>query len=219
MPSWSLAVPGEAKTGHAKRGPLDARAERSDGPSQGSQPLLTCRGAQSEGRARARQDALASTSDLPALFERRERSEQSEFDGTAPPGWPAPRSSTTGCPERSAGTRQVGPPFFCLLFFGGAKKRRCTAGDISRPPASVQKQKAIRSPGDLQQRQLPTIRRMDSGLRRNDGERERGAGGRDRPHGIPACAGTTIKKRLQIHLLGQNVALDLAGTAADRPHA
>ena len=45
----------------------------------------------------------------------------------------APRPSIAGCPQRSAGTRQVGSPFFCLLFFGEAKKSRCAAGRTSRP--------------------------------------------------------------------------------------
>ncbi len=104
-------------------------------PELGFSPLWTCRGAQSEGRAMALQDAMASRSDSLRLFERRERSEQSEFRSAAS------RSSTAGCPERSAGTRPVGPPFFCLLFFGGAKKSKCAAGRTPRPPTSSQPQK------------------------------------------------------------------------------
>jgi hypothetical protein len=39
-----------------------------------------------------------------------------------------PEASTAGCPKRSAGTRTVGPPFFCLLFFGETKKSESPAG-------------------------------------------------------------------------------------------
>ncbi len=37
-------------------------------------------------------------------------------------------ASTAGCPKRSAGTQTVGSPFFCLRFFGEAKKSRSAAG-------------------------------------------------------------------------------------------
>ena len=41
----------------------------------------------------------------------------------------APRNpSTAGCPQRSGGTQTVGSPFFCLRFFGEAKKSRSPAG-------------------------------------------------------------------------------------------
>ena len=102
-------------------------AERSDGPCGVSTPLWPCREAQRLGRAWAAQHAHASCSDLLRLFERGERSERSEFRSTAPD------ASIAGCPQRSAGTRPVGSPFFCLLFFGDAKKRRCAAGRTSRP--------------------------------------------------------------------------------------
>ena len=105
-------------------------AERSDGPYGGSTPLWPCREAQGLRRAGAAQHAHASWSDLLRLFERRERSERSEFRSTAP------GTSIAGCPKRSEGTRAVGSPFFCLLFFGDAKKRRCAAGRISRPAAA-----------------------------------------------------------------------------------
>gem|GEM_PF-2513507 len=49
-------------------------------------------------------------------------SERSEFCG------PPPESSTAGCPQRSGGTQTAGSPFFCLLFFGEAKKSRSAAG-------------------------------------------------------------------------------------------
>ena len=48
--------------------------------------------------------------------------ERSEFCET-------PRNtSTAGCPQRSAGSQTVGSPFFCLRFFGEAKKSRSPAG-------------------------------------------------------------------------------------------
>ncbi len=134
-PHWIPACAGmtrqEGNTPLCK--PPQGRAKR--WPEPGSPPLWTCRGAQSEGRERALQDALSSRSSLLRLFERRERSEQSEFRSAAP------RSSTAGCPQQSEGTRPVGPPFFCLRFFGGAKKSRCAAGRTPRPPPSVQQQK------------------------------------------------------------------------------
>ena len=54
-----------------------------------------------------RSEACASCSDSLPLFERRERSEQSEF------GSAAPRPSIAGCPEGDAAS---GAHFFCLLF-------------------------------------------------------------------------------------------------------
>ncbi|PLC03775.1 hypothetical protein CY658_17135 [Variovorax sp. RO1] len=36
--------------------------------------------------------------------------------------------STAGCPQRSGGTQTAGSPFFCLRFFGEAKKSRSPAG-------------------------------------------------------------------------------------------
>ena len=48
--------------------------------------------------------------------------ERSEFCET-------PRNpSTAGCPQRSEGSQTVGSPFFCLRFFGEAKKSRSPAG-------------------------------------------------------------------------------------------
>jgi hypothetical protein len=48
--------------------------------------------------------------------------ERSEFCET-------PRNtSTAGCPQRSGGSQTVGSPFFCLRFFGEAKKSRSPAG-------------------------------------------------------------------------------------------
>ena len=68
----------------------------------------------------------------------------------------APCPSIAGCPKRSEGTRQVGSPFFCLLFFGDAKKSRCAAGRTSRPEAlaghATLHQAALQ---DSEQNQLP----------------------------------------------------------------
>ena len=38
-------------------------------------------------------------------------------------------SISAGCPKRSAGTQTAGSPFFCLLFFGEAKKSESPPGD------------------------------------------------------------------------------------------
>ena len=40
--------------------------------------------------------------------------------------------STAGCPQRSGGTQTVGSPFFCLLFFGEAKKSESPAAATER---------------------------------------------------------------------------------------
>jgi len=50
-------------------------------------------------------------------------------------------ASTAGCPQRSGGTQTAGSPFFCLRFFGEAKKSRSPAG--ARPGLGTQK-KALR---------------------------------------------------------------------------
>ena len=86
-------------------------AERSDGLSS-PHPFWLRRGAQMEAGSG------------PQLFER------SEFCG------PPPESSTAGCPQRSGGTQTVGSPFFCLRFFGEAKKSRSPAG--ARPGLGTQ---------------------------------------------------------------------------------
>ena len=62
--------------------------------------------------------------------------ERSEFCET-------PRNpSTAGCPQRSGGTQTVGSPFFCLRFFGEAKKSRSPAGASPglRPQKNSRKQ-------------------------------------------------------------------------------
>ena len=53
-------------------------------------------------------------------------------------------ASTAGCPKRSAGTRTVGSPFFCLLFFGETKKSESPAG--ARPGPHPQKKHSF-TPG------------------------------------------------------------------------
>ena len=51
--------------------------------------------------------------------------------------------STAGCPQRSAGTQEPGSPFFCLLFFGEAKKSELPPGNPR--PASLRKERAARA--------------------------------------------------------------------------
>ena len=41
-------------------------------------------------------------------------------------------ASTAGCPRQSGGTQTVGSPFFCLLFFGEAKKSESPAAATER---------------------------------------------------------------------------------------
>ncbi len=66
-------------------------------------------------------------------------SERSEFCET-------PRNvSTAGCPKRSAGTQTAGSPFFCLRFFGEAKKSRSPAG--ARPGLGKQPPNAVQNIG------------------------------------------------------------------------
>ena len=80
-------------------------------------------------------------------------SERSEFARTPP------EASTTGCPQRSAGTQTVGSPFFCLLFFGEAKKSESPPGD-SRPA-----QASKSNPRPIEQQTSPGIHgAMASGL-------------------------------------------------------
>ncbi|MGB3069587.1 MAG: hypothetical protein WBC18_13615, partial [Ottowia sp.] len=52
--------------------------------------------------------------------------------------------SIAGCPERSAGTRAVGPPFLGLRSFGGAKEGDCTAGGNPGLRLQFKQQKVIR---------------------------------------------------------------------------
>ena len=49
-------------------------------------------------------------------------------------------ASTAGCPQRSGGTQTVGSPFFCLLFFGEAKKSESPAAATERHQDSAKNQ-------------------------------------------------------------------------------
>ena len=94
-----------------KPGPSAARARV-----RNSKPLLVV--PRSAGRgAGAQRSMRASCSDSLPLFERRERSEQSEF------GSAAPRPSIAGCPKGHGQWGRLSLP----TFFGGAKK-------VGRPP-------------------------------------------------------------------------------------
>ena len=53
----------------------------------------------------------------------------SEASSSGTPAGP----STAGCPQRSEGTQTVGSPFFCLLFFGEAKKSEALSGASRHP--------------------------------------------------------------------------------------
>jgi hypothetical protein len=103
-------------------------AERSDGPFGLHHPSGRAEKRRAWG-GRGSAACRALCSDLLRMSERRERSEQSEFRSAAP------RPSIAGCPQRSEGTRPVGPPFLWLLSFGGAKESDCAAGRTSRPAA------------------------------------------------------------------------------------
>ncbi|MDP9970280.1 hypothetical protein J2W39_001510 [Variovorax paradoxus] len=56
-------------------------------------------------------------------------------------------ASTAGCPQRSGGSQTVGSPFFCLRFFGEAKKSRSPAG--ARPGLGKQSPSTNRKPPAL----------------------------------------------------------------------
>ena len=113
--------------------PREAAALIKPGPSaamarvRNSKPLLAV--PRSAGRgAGAQRSMRASCSDSLPLFERRERSERSEF------GSAAPRPSIAGCPQRSEGTRPVGSAFFAY-FLCRDKESRSPAGANPRPAA------------------------------------------------------------------------------------
>jgi len=88
VPTQTLPAPLSRHSGEAGISLFAGRAQQ--WPDSGSPPLWPCRGAQSEGWARALQDALASCSDSLQLFERSEQSDGSEFCSATP------RSSTAG---------------------------------------------------------------------------------------------------------------------------
>ena len=114
---------GRGRKQHAARssGLTKTKAERSDGPSGLHLPSGRAEKRRAWG-GRGSAACRASCSDSLRLFERRERSEQSEFRSAAP------RPSIAGCPQRSGGTRPVGSPFLWLLSFGETKESDCAAG-------------------------------------------------------------------------------------------
>ena len=120
---------GEGARRHAARssGAGQPKAERSDGPCGLHFPSGRAEKRRAWG-GRGSAACRASCSDLLRMFERRERSEQSEFRSAAP------RPSIAGCPQRSEGTRPVGSPFFAY-FLWRDKESRSPAGANSRPAA------------------------------------------------------------------------------------
>ena len=52
------------------------------------------------------------------------------FEPQASLARPPPTPASAGCPQRSGGSQTAGSPFFCLRFFGEAKKSRSPAGAI-----------------------------------------------------------------------------------------
>ena len=121
---------GEGARRHAARssGAGQPKAERSDGPCGLHFPSGRAEKRRAWG-GRGRAACRASCSDSLRLSERSAQA-RSEFRSAAP------RPSIAGRPQRSEGTRPVGSPFFCLLFFGEAKKSRCAAGRTSRPASA-----------------------------------------------------------------------------------
>ncbi len=94
-------------------------AERSDGPSGLATPLRLRLRRRACGVARAQQDARASWSDSRGLFERRERSERSEFHRAPRKRWDA------GLPRSEAQGSQTWGRFLCLL--------SCACKKVGRP--------------------------------------------------------------------------------------
>jgi hypothetical protein len=54
-------------------------------------------------------------------------------------------ASTAGCPQRSGGTQAPGSPFFCLLFFGEAKKSESPAAATERHRTHQRTQRATQT--------------------------------------------------------------------------
>ena len=127
-----LPPAGEGARRRAARssGANQAKAERSDGPKGLQLPSGRAEKRRAWG-GRGSAACRASCSDLLRMFERRERSEQSEFRSAAP------RPSIAGCPQRSGGTRPVGSPFSLVTFFLSRQKESdCATGRTSRPAAA-----------------------------------------------------------------------------------
>ena len=113
-----------AKTAARSSGADQPKAERSDGPN-GLHPLLAV--PRSAGRG-----AGAAKHALRELTRCRCLSVESEANKASSAAPPHARASQVA-PQ---GTRPAGPPFLCLLSFGGTKESRSPAGANSRPTAS-----------------------------------------------------------------------------------
>ena len=135
---------GEGARRHAARssGADEPKAEPSDGPSGRYLPSGRAEKRRAWG-GRGSAACRASCSDLLRMFERRERSEQSEFRSAAP------RPSIAGCPQRSGGTRPVGSPFSLVTFFWRDKKK------VTAPPGAHPGQQRPQHPNKIK-RQWPS---------------------------------------------------------------
>ena len=139
---------GEGARRHAARssGADEPKAEPSDGPSGRYLPSGRAEKRRAWG-GRGSAACRASCSDLLRMFERRERSEQSEFRSAAP------RPSIAGCPQRSGGTRPAGSPFSLVTFFWRDKKK------VTAPPGA--------HPGQQRPQHPSKARQSPNGSRRN----------------------------------------------------
>ena len=135
---------GEGARRHAARssGADEPKAEPSDGPSGRYLPSGRAEKRRAWG-GRGSAACRASCSDLLRMFERRERSEQSEFRSAAP------RPSIAGCPQRSGGTRPAGSPFSLVTFFLARQKK------VTAPPGAHPGQQRPQHPNKIK-RQWPS---------------------------------------------------------------
>ena len=134
-PTRAIAALGPHRASAARREP---RAERSDGPSR-LMPLWTCREAQSGRWVRAAQHARASCADSLQLFERSANGAQRVLQRHRPiEHRRLPRSEAQG-------TRPVGSPFFCLLFFGDQRKEGAPPGAVPGLPTSFMRRLSTRA--------------------------------------------------------------------------
>ena len=132
----------EQEGSRAKQRPDETKAERSDGPCGLPFPSGRAEKRRAWG-GRGSAACRASCSDSLRLFERSERSEQSEFRSAAP------RPSIAGCPQRSGGTRPVGSPFSLVTFFWRDKKK------VTAPPGAHPGQQRPQHPNKIK-RQWPS---------------------------------------------------------------
>jgi hypothetical protein len=127
----SICAPRRIQKGWGRGRPsLRSAGCNSNSPTQYQQPIPTT-AARSAAGAWWPSEAKARSVSQPLCMRRgaqgfadqgSQLSERSEFCET-------PRNpSTAGCPQRSEGSQTVGSPFFCLRFFGEAKKSRSPAG-------------------------------------------------------------------------------------------